>query len=129
MLNVRAEVFEIVDFEHDLEQSLSGLAKQIAKDIHVEIETSLEKRNHSGRSYQRGYGRVHIASAPGETPARDSGDLWGSLTDVKSKDTSAEFEITAGHAGLLETGTSKMAERPFVAPAVDLVLAQTVFEL
>lgn len=128
-MRIRAEVLEIERFESELQQSLSDLVKKTAKDIRTEIETSLEKTGHSGRRYRRGGGRVHIASAPGETPARDSGDLWGSVSQVRSGGGVSEFEISAGHAGLLEDGTSAMAARPFVAPAVDLVLEQTIFEL
>ena len=113
---IRAEVLEIERLENDLEQSLSDLGKDVAKRIRAEIETSLEKGGHSGRRYPR-RGRVHIASAPGEIPARDTGDLWGSISQVQSGGGISEFEIRAGHAGLLEDGTSKMAARPFVAPA------------
>lgn len=125
---IRAEVLEIERLESELEQSLSDLGKDLAKRIRAEVETSLEKSSHSGRRYPR-RGRVHIASAPGETPARDTGDLWGSISQVLTDGGISEFEITAGHAGLLEDGTARMAARPFVAPAVDLVLEQTIFEL
>lgn len=122
------EVLGIEKFEGELNSSLNDFGRETVKKIRAEIETSLEKGNHSGKSYQK-RGRVHIASAPGETPARDTGDLWGSISQVRSGGGISEFEITSGHAGFLEYGTSRMAARPFVAPAVDLVLEQTIFEL
>lgn len=127
-MKLTLEVLGIDKFESEINSSLDNFGRETLKKIRAEVETSLERGGKSGRKYQR-IGRVHIASAAGETPARDTGDLWGSISQVRSGGGVSEFEITAGHAGLLEDGTSKMAARPFVAPAVDLVLEQTIFEL
>lgn len=127
-MKLTLEVLGIDKFESEINSSLDNFGRETLKKIRAEVETSLERYGKSGRKYQR-IGRVHIASAAGETPARDTGDLWGSISQVRSGGGVSEFEITAGHAGLLEDGTSKMAARPFVAPAVDLVLEQTIFEL
>jgi HK97 gp10 family phage protein len=75
----------------------------------------------TGREYRR-RGRIHIASAPGESPAVDTGFLINSIqTDVKS-DTETVVTIAAEYAEALEFGTENMAARPFVRPAIDSVL-------
>lgn len=65
---------------------------------------------------------TYTASAPGEPPARRTGNLrmhWNG--QVKSERTSrggiavvAELESREAYAGYLENGTSNMAARPFV---------------
>jgi hypothetical protein len=75
----------------------------------------------SGLDYRR-RGRIHIASAPGEAPAVDTGFLINSIqTEVKS-DTETVVAIAAEYAEGLEFGTDDIAERPFVRPAIDSVL-------
>lgn len=71
----------------------------------------------SGREYNR-KGRIHIASAPGEAPAVDTGFLVNSIqADVKS-DTETVVTIAAEYAELLEFEM----DRPFVRPTIDSVL-------
>ncbi len=67
-------------------------------------------------------GQLYRASAPGESPARRTGNLrlhWNG--QVKSDNLSgggvsviAELESQEAYAGILENGTSRMAARPFV---------------
>lgn len=76
----------------------------------------------TGATYTRRGGVSHTASAPGESPASDTGFLYGSITvDIKS-DSEAEIIIPAEYAEALEFGTFKMAARPFILPAIDSVL-------
>lgn len=77
----------------------------------------------SGRTYRKPYSKAtYQASAPGEPPARRTGNLrlhWNG--DVKSEMTAgngvaivAQLESQESYAGYLENGTSRMAARPFV---------------
>ncbi len=70
------------------------------------------------------YGR-HRASAPGEPPTTDIGNLLNSVgtefIDTGSSYTGVCYE-TAEYAQLLEDGTAKMAARPHMRPAFDKVL-------
>lgn len=75
----------------------------------------------SGTAYTRG-GRTHIASAPGEAPAVDTGFLINSIQTRIISDTEAEIIIPAEYAEALEFGTADLAARPFVRPAIDSVL-------
>lgn len=75
-----------------------------------------------GRAYPRGKGRVHIASAPGEPPAVDTGFLRNSLRPgrVTMERRPAgpflvgEIRVGAEYGYYLEKGTKRMAPRPWV---------------
>lgn len=60
---------------------------------------------------------THRASAPGEPPAPDRGELRDSVQG-RSDDTSATVTV-ASPAGYLDQGTSRIAPRPFVDRAID----------
>ncbi len=72
----------------------------------------------SGRTYIRP-GRIHVASAPGESPAVDYGKL---VADIKTRYLDAGLTGEIGTRGtpygeFLERGTERMFPRPFVDPA------------
>lgn len=79
-----------------------------------------------GRTYQRGVGnnlsRVHTASAPGEPPATDTGNLLSSIqvkpTEIAGFKMTAAVESRAPYAKFLEEGTGKMKPRPFGSVAL-----------
>jgi HK97 gp10 family phage protein len=87
---------------------------------------------HSGRTYRRGAiksrrkadkGAVigykfHRASAPGETPAIDTGALANSFQTRMTGRTEGEVSVHVEYAAALEFGSAKMAARPFLTPAV-----------
>lgn len=86
-------------------------------------ELEVLKGQRSGRVYRKPYTKraTYTASAPGEPPARRTGNLrmhWNG--QVKSENSSgggvaiiAELESQEPYAGILENGSSKMAARPF----------------
>jgi hypothetical protein len=61
----------------------------------------------SGRRYGS-----HIASAPGEAPASDSGNLIGSITEIFPSTLEAKIGTPVEYALYLEEGTSRMEPRP-----------------
>lgn len=70
--------------------------------------------------------KPHQASAPGEAPATDTGNLANSIqTTVRvSGEISAEVSVGAGYGAALEDGPAsgkKLAARPYMRPAVDAV--------
>lgn len=87
-------------------------------------ELEVLKGQRSGRVYRKPHTKTatYTASAPGEPPARRTGNLrmhWNGR--VKSGNASgggvsvvAELESGEEYASMLENGTSKMAPRPFV---------------
>jgi len=62
--------------------------------------------------------RVHRASAPGEAPATDTGNLGNSIGSRMIGKTEGEVTVTAEYAAALELGSPHIAPRPFFAPAV-----------
>ncbi len=85
-------------------------------------ELRVLKGQRSGRVYRKPHRKAtYTASAPGEAPARRTGNLrmhWNG--QVKGESASgggttviAELESQEAYAGHLENGTSKMAARPF----------------
>ena len=70
----------------------------------------------SGRTYRRG-GRVQVASAPGQPPAPDYGNLrrnWQQRKYITGKVRIVlQMKSRMFYAGFLEHGTRKMAARPF----------------
>ena len=86
-------------------------------------ELRVLKGQRSGKRYRVQFSkRYYTASAPGEPPARRTGNLrlrWSG--DLKTEHTGQnEIKLTAilesdtKYAGFLENGTSKMLPRPFV---------------
>jgi HK97 gp10 family phage protein len=72
----------------------------------------------TGKTYRRGTVN-HRASAPGQPPASDTGRLVSSfLSEPGSEPLSYDVRANAMYAGFLEFGTSRMAPRPFLRPAL-----------
>ena len=89
-----------------------------ANDIRNDIINSMVREKKTGIVYNRKRGKTHRASAPGEAPAVDSGELLrGVLFGVK--DLEMEVGAVSPYARFLEDGTKNMDERPFLEPAVD----------
>lgn len=63
----------------------------------------------------RFYGR-HQASAPGESPAMDSGVLAASIGTEADGERSVVVGTNSEYAEPLEFGTARMAARPFMGP-------------
>ncbi len=114
-----------------IRNATTGMVKLIDSELRVGLKASGEKvrgeaiqsilaGGKSGRRYKRG-SKIHVASGAGESPANDSGRLAGSIHTITE---AHEALIIAGrgqvkYAKMLEFGTSKMAERPFMYPALE----------
>lgn len=75
----------------------------------------------SGRTYQK-YGprRTHTASAPGESPATDTGGLVNSgFHELDEQAMEVSIGFAKFYAALLEYGTRMMEKRPFLLPTVE----------
>jgi HK97 gp10 family phage protein len=71
----------------------------------------------SGRMYKvSATGELHQASAPGQAPAIDTGNLAGGIEAQADGRGKAVAYATAEYAAGLEFGTRKMAARPFFTP-------------
>lgn len=75
----------------------------------------------TGRKYRR-RSITHVASAPGEFPATDTGTLVRSVIGETEKETLEAICSTGTlYAKWLEFGTRKMAARPFLRPTLEVV--------
>lgn len=101
-------------------QVLSRGVRAVNAIRNAELEVLKGQRN--GRRYRKPYSKAsYTASAPGEPPARRTGNLrmhWnGQVRTEKSSGNGiqviAELESQEKYAGYLENGTSNMAARPF----------------
>jgi HK97 gp10 family phage protein len=86
----------------------------------------------SGRLYRR-RGTAHRASAPGEAPASDLGDLVRGIQAPRAVpgELAVDIASSSAHAALLEFGTSRMAARPYMRPAAALAeddIADAIFK-
>ncbi len=92
----------------------------IGKDLKGTAQQSIIDPPKTGRIY-RVRGKRHQASAAGEAPANLTGALKDSIDFKVGSSNSMRFEAGDGkvnYAGFLEDGTSKMAARPFMIPAI-----------
>ena len=117
---IRANIKELVDDVN--RQVISRGVRAVNAMRNAELEVLKGQR--SGRSYRKPHTKnaTYTASAPGEAPARRTGNLrlhWNG--QVKSENSPgggvtviAELESRESYASRLENGTRKMAPRPFV---------------
>ena len=80
------------------------------------VELEVLSKGGSGKKYKRLPNR---SSAPGETPAPQSGNLrqdWNDETLIEGNRVTSRLKSNVKYSGWLEDGTKKMAKRPFVNP-------------
>ncbi len=86
--------------------------------VRNEAINSIVTGTRSGREYRR-RGVVRIASAPGEPPARDLGNLHNNITlQMNPALLMVSVNSAAKYSAALEFGTRKMAPRPFMRRAL-----------
>ena len=107
----------IKDYTSDARQ-LVGRAGNLVRNTAV---NSINQGAKSGVVYEK-YNprRTHKASAAGEPPATDTGFLVSNIfLNVDTDGLGASVESRADYSSFLEFGTSKMAARPFMQPALE----------
>lgn len=107
-----------VDFNHisnyasDTTRKLSAAIRASAVDYEAEIKSRMRSSG-GGRIYD-----LHQASAPGQPPAVDTGQLINSIT-TEIDDNSATIGTNVEYAMPLEFGTDRMAARPVWIPTLE----------
>lgn len=122
---VRAKVSEMVEGINQKVASRGVRAVNALRNAELEVL----KGQRSGKVYRKPYTKkaTYTASAPGEAPARRTGNLrmhWNG--QVKRGSASgkgvpiiASLESQEKYAGVLEEGASNMAPRPFVGKIIE----------
>lgn len=106
--------------KEDLEKNVDEVLVGGGQLIRGEAVRSIQQGSKTGRIYQK-YNprRTHRASAPGQAPASDTGNLVSKIiVALKDKD-HTEVQSNAHYSAYLEYGTSKMEPRPFLLPAFE----------
>ena len=101
-------------------REIDEVCENTALDIQARAQMAIMNPPKSGRIYRRG-NVAHQASAPGEAPATDTGNLVNSAYTKKLADADYETGFTVEYAAPLEFGTAKIEPRPYLRPAVEAV--------
>lgn len=123
MANETEIVLEYSNFAaigQQMAREIDGVCESTALDIQARAQMAIMNPPKSGRIYRRG-NVAHQASAPGEAPATDTGNLVNSAYTKKLADADYETGFTAEYAAALEFGTPKIEPRPYLRPAVEAV--------
>ena len=103
----------------DYEASLTALVGRAANLVRNTAVESINQGSKTGVVYTRG-GKTSQRSAAGEPPATDTGFLVNNIVlDIDVDGLGANVESRADYSAFLEFGTSKMAARPFMQPALE----------
>lgn len=97
--------------------AVDAAVAETARDIEARAGEGMAETKH-GRTYRRG-DAAHRASAPGEAPAIESGDLVGS---IRAGEVGPGRWVVASDdekAPTLELGGGRIAPRPFLKPAAE----------
>ena len=95
-----------------MRRKLEKVVSRTAFNLQGRMRTDMAEEKH-GREYGN-----HVASAPGESPAIDTGFLANSI-QVEAEGLSAIVGTNADYAMHLEFGTVNMEPRPFYDPAFE----------
>jgi len=101
----------------ELRRAADREAEGTARSILSHAQIAMSEPKH-GKAYRRGE-RVHIASAPGEAPAVDTGALRASGYVEPVQPGTWEVGFTAEYAAAEEFGTPRIEPRPYLRPAVE----------
>lgn len=116
-LHVTTKFNRIPQIQASLRPSLSAVVRKTAFDVEAEVKKEMRAPK-SGRVYRRG-SRSHQASAPGQAPAVDYGQLINSI----QVDNVTELKSTVGtnveYAMPLEYGSRRIAPRPVWRPVIE----------
>lgn len=98
----------------------ANIVQEISKRGKGRTYTHFFHTNKNGKLVQgRKRNKPHIASAPGDPPATDTGRLKNNIYFERLGATTAAVGSDLVYAVYLEYGTERMAARPFFRPAVE----------
>ena len=118
--NIKKALKQLKTLQKDLEPDFQEIVKGGAQLIRGEAIKSIQQGAKSGIVYEK-YNprRTHRASAPGEAPASDTGNLVSKIIIRQDGKDKTNVESNAHYSAYLEYGTSKMEPRPFMFPAFE----------
>lgn len=111
------------EMSDDLATALDMVVIETAAEIEGDIKLRIQQGPKTGRVYRRG-NVTHQASAPGESPASDTGGLIGSIQHERDGKLAASVLSRLDEATYLEFGTQRIAPRPAWVPVVEQAAPQ-----
>jgi len=99
-----------------------------AMELRGDVVKRIQRGPSTGRTYVRGQ-VSHQASAPGESPATDTGRLANSVTFDKVAQMSATVGSDLVYAAVLEFGSDRIDPRPAWVPAVEAITPKYIARL
>ena len=118
--NLKKVLSQLDRLQKDMEQPFQEVVKGGGQLIRGEAIKSIQTGSKSGIVYEK-YNprRSHRASAPGEAPASDTGNLVSKIIVKQKTKNIVNVESNANYSAYLEYGTSKMQPRPYMLPAFE----------
>ena len=118
--NLKKVLSQLDKLEKDMEIPFQEIVKGGGQLIRTEAIKSIQTGAKSGVIYQM-YNprREHRASAPGQSPASDTGNLVNKIIVKQKNRNTVQVQSNANYSAYLEYGTSKMEARPFMLPAFE----------
>ena len=114
-----ADIFKNIEaLKSKAEAETSRAVRATAQAIRNDAITAVKSHLSAGNVYTRG-NVTHTASAPGSPPNQDRGTLTRNIRVTMNDDLTADVSSNAPYSAALEFGTSNMAARPFMTPAVE----------
>lgn len=127
MTNIRIEIdgldalrSHFRDMSDDFDIAVSDAIAETALELERDVKLAIQRGPATGRVYEK-YSprRTHQASAPGQAPATDTGNLIGSIyADIAKMSATVGSRLAYSH--YLEFGTRRMAARPVWMPKAKL---------
>jgi hypothetical protein len=116
---------KLINNQKKVMKKLDDIQKKRLFEAITFVKTATLKKlsgNRTGRVYRKPYSKVtYRASAPGEPPARPTGDLVRSIRTEVKKTLKGFFAVIGSNlkkAPALEFGTPTIAPRPFIKPSI-----------
>jgi len=118
--NIKKVLGQLKRLNKELEPDFREIIKGGAQQIRGEAIKSIQSGAKSGIVYEK-YNprRTHRASAPGEAPASDTGNLVSKIMVRQITKDKVAVESNAHYSAYLEYGTSRMQPRPYMLPAFE----------
>lgn len=106
-------------YQGDISKQLELIINAAAIEAVSDVRRAIQGPPKTGIEYQRGKGKIHRASAPGQAPATDTGILVSSIYNEDRGRYTRAIGSRLDYAYYLEFGTLKISARPSWVPAVE----------
>lgn len=116
-INIRTKFNRIPAIQASIRPTVSQVVRKTAHDVEANVKLEMRAPK-SGRLYRRGSG-THQASAPGQAPAVDFGQLINSIQVENVSELTSLVGTNTEYAMALEYGSRRVAPRPVWRPVIE----------